>query len=149
MGFEDLVRKEMQSVPLNFLYIDGAVKYFGYSGLNGADSLNLGVTWEGLRVRGPFTNTTALPVPPPAEYVDMNARTEGRLRNSSIYTLVDPPPDTERWLYTTERIRSLNVAPRNQTDTQGLHLTSAGQCYFRAWVCCLRTPVPSAGHTPT
>lgn len=92
MGFEDLVRKEMQSVPLSFLYIDGAVKYFGYSGLHGADSLNLGVTWEGLRVRGPFTNTTALPVPQPAEYVDMNARTEGRLRNSSIYTLVDPPP---------------------------------------------------------
>lgn len=51
MGFEDLVWKETQNVPLNFLYIDGMMKYFGYSGFNRVDSLNnLGLTWEGLRV---------------------------------------------------------------------------------------------------
>lgn len=148
MGFEDLVWKETQNVPLNFLYIDGMMRYFGYSGFNRVDSEP-----PGFDLGGPTCVAHSLPQSITCSTAGWTDGYELHVQRADCGARAatdsgGSPADTEGWFCTTERIRFLNVAPRNQTDTQGSHLISTGQCCFRAWVCRLRIPAPSAGHTP-
>ena len=102
-----------------------------------------------------LTNTAAPRAPQPAQYTDRNGACRGP---TGQLKRLDSTPHSRSWNRSPRRhrgmalypggIRFLNVAPRKQTDTHSLHLTSTGHCCFRGRVCPLRTPVPSAGHTP-
>lgn len=71
---------------------------------------SLGLNWEGLHVRGLFTNTTAPHAPQPAQCADGNGACRGPTAElGHLQTLLptagpgtDPPADTEGWHYTQE-----------------------------------------------
>ena len=85
----------MQNVPLNFLCIDGMMKYFGYSGFNRVDPEQ-----PGFDLGGPMCVDPSLP---PQHHTlhtgcmcGYELHVEGGLWNSSGYRLWWIPPQTQR-----------------------------------------------------